>query len=64
MDNCAAEFEDYTYYYSTYETGESEAQTSDRRKVMILGGRPIGVLEGIFLKWLAPSFPTPFFVHP
>ncbi len=48
VDTCAAEFEAYTpYYYSTYETGESEAQPSDRRKVMILGGGPNRIGQGI-----------------
>ena len=48
VDTCAAEFEAYTpYYYSTYETGESEAQPSDKRKVMILGGGPNRIGQGI-----------------
>ncbi len=48
VDTCAAEFEAYTpYYYSTYETGESEAQPSPRRKVMILGGGPNRIGQGI-----------------
>jgi carbamoyl-phosphate synthase large subunit len=48
VDTCAAEFDSYTpYYYSTYETGESEAQPSDKRKVMILGGGPNRIGQGI-----------------
>ncbi len=47
VDTCAAEFEAYTpYYYSTYEV-ECEARTSDRRKVMILGGGPNRIGQGI-----------------
>ncbi|MDJ0592014.1 MAG: carbamoyl-phosphate synthase large subunit [Pleurocapsa sp. MO_226.B13] len=48
VDTCAAEFESYTpYYYSTYEIGESEAEPSARRKVMILGGGPNRIGQGI-----------------
>ncbi|MEL6937698.1 MAG: carbamoyl-phosphate synthase large subunit [Cyanobacteria bacterium J06598_1] len=47
VDTCAAEFESLTpYYYSTYET-ESEVLPSDRRKVMILGGGPNRIGQGI-----------------
>ncbi|MEB3830370.1 carbamoyl-phosphate synthase large subunit [Phormidium sp. CCY1219] len=47
VDTCAAEFEAYTpYYYSTYEE-ESEVKISDRRKVMILGGGPNRIGQGI-----------------
>jgi carbamoyl-phosphate synthase large subunit len=47
VDTCAAEFEAYTpYYYSTYET-ETEVLPSDRRKVMILGGGPNRIGQGI-----------------
>ncbi|MEO0868258.1 MAG: carbamoyl-phosphate synthase large subunit, partial [Cyanobacteria bacterium J06642_11] len=47
VDTCAAEFEAYTpYYYSTYED-ETEVQPSDRRKVMILGGGPNRIGQGI-----------------
>jgi carbamoyl-phosphate synthase large subunit len=47
VDTCAAEFEAYTpYYYSTYET-EDEARPSDRKKVMILGGGPNRIGQGI-----------------
>ena len=61
VDTCAAEFEALTpYYYSTYEsevlaidadestaTVESEVLPSDRRKVMILGGGPNRIGQGI-----------------
>ncbi|MEB3269891.1 MAG: carbamoyl-phosphate synthase large subunit, partial [Leptolyngbya sp.] len=47
VDTCAAEFEAYTpYYYSTYED-ETEVLPSDRRKVMILGGGPNRIGQGI-----------------
>jgi len=47
VDTCAAEFEAYTpYYYSTYEE-ETEVKPSDRRKVMILGGGPNRIGQGI-----------------
>jgi carbamoyl-phosphate synthase large subunit len=47
VDTCAAEFEAYTpYYYSTYEV-EDESRPSDKRKVMILGGGPNRIGQGI-----------------
>ncbi len=47
VDTCAAEFEAYTpYLYSTYEE-EDEAQPTGRRKVMILGGGPNRIGQGI-----------------
>ena len=48
VDTCAAEFEAYTpYYYSTYET-ECEAPTkSDKKRIMILGGGPNRIGQGI-----------------
>ena len=47
VDTCAAEFESYTpYYYSTYEQ-EDEARRSDRKKIMILGGGPNRIGQGI-----------------
>ncbi|NEQ47143.1 MAG: carbamoyl-phosphate synthase large subunit [Leptolyngbya sp. SIOISBB] len=47
VDTCAAEFAAYTpYYYSTYEA-ETEVKPSDRRKVMILGGGPNRIGQGI-----------------
>jgi carbamoyl-phosphate synthase large subunit len=48
VDTCAAEFEAYTpYYYSTYDRGDDEVRASDRRKVMILGGGPNRIGQGI-----------------
>jgi carbamoyl-phosphate synthase large subunit len=62
VDTCAAEFEAYTpYYYSTYETpltridaeGEAtsvvdeEVRISDKRKIIILGGGPNRIGQGI-----------------
>ena len=47
VDTCAAEFEAYTpYYYSTYET-EDEVSRSDRRKIIVLGGGPNRIGQGI-----------------
>ncbi|MFA6109611.1 MAG: carbamoyl-phosphate synthase large subunit [Candidatus Latescibacterota bacterium] len=47
VDTCAAEFEAYTpYHYSTYER-ENEATASDRRKIVILGGGPNRIGQGI-----------------
>ena len=48
VDTCAAEFEAFTpYYYSTYELGETEVTPSDKAKVMILGGGPNRIGQGI-----------------
>ncbi len=60
VDTCAAEFEAVTpYYYSTYETPfssggdtaacetESEIRVSDKKKVVILGGGPNRIGQGI-----------------
>ena len=48
VDTCAAEFEAYTpYYYSTYDRGDDEGRPSDARKVMILGGGPNRIGQGI-----------------
>ena len=48
VDTCAAEFEAYTpYYYSTYDRGDDEIDASDRKKVMILGGGPNRIGQGI-----------------
>ena len=47
VDTCAAEFEAYTpYYYSTYGE-ENETRHSTKRKVMILGGGPNRIGQGI-----------------
>jgi carbamoyl-phosphate synthase large subunit len=48
VDTCAAEFEAYTpYYYSTYDRGDDEVRATDTRKVMILGGGPNRIGQGI-----------------
>ncbi|UWR27126.1 carbamoyl-phosphate synthase large subunit [Sulfitobacter sp. S223] len=53
IDTCAAEFEAQTpYMYSTYETpmmgdAECEARPSERKKVVILGGGPNRIGQGI-----------------
>ncbi len=54
IDTCAAEFKSSTaYMYSTYESGalgqipECEAEPSDRRKAIILGGGPNRIGQGI-----------------
>ncbi len=47
VDTCAAEFEAKTpYYYSTYESGD-EIKSSRKKKVMIIGGGPIRIGQGI-----------------
>ncbi|MBM4169677.1 MAG: carbamoyl-phosphate synthase large subunit [Ignavibacteria bacterium] len=47
VDTCAAEFEAFTpYHYSTYER-ENESHVSSRKKVMILGGGPNRIGQGI-----------------
>jgi carbamoyl-phosphate synthase large subunit len=47
VDTCGAEFEAHTpYLYSTYED-ECEAQPTDRKKIMILGGGPNRIGQGI-----------------
>ncbi|KAF0232575.1 MAG: carbamoyl-phosphate synthase large [Desulfovibrionaceae bacterium] len=47
VDTCAGEFEAYTpYFYSTYETGV-EIAPSQKRKVVILGGGPNRIGQGI-----------------
>ncbi len=48
VDTCAAEFDAETpYYYSSYD-GENEAvETSDRKKVLVLGSGPIRIGQGI-----------------
>lgn len=54
VDTCAAEFEAYTpYYYSTYETEDEailqmeKSKDKKRRKIMILGGGPNRIGQGI-----------------
>lgn len=47
VDTCAGEFEAYTpYFYSTYEKGD-ELKLENRRKVLILGGGPNRIGQGI-----------------
>ncbi len=47
VDTCGAEFEAHTpYLYSTYED-ECEAEPTDRKKIMILGGGPNRIGQGI-----------------
>jgi carbamoyl-phosphate synthase large subunit len=51
IDTCAAEFKALTpYMYSSYETGENpvcEADPSDHKKIIILGGGPNRIGQGI-----------------
>jgi carbamoyl-phosphate synthase large subunit len=50
VDTCAAEFATQTaYLYSSYETadGECEAAPTDRKKIMVLGGGPNRIGQGI-----------------
>ena len=48
VDTCAAEFEAYTpYYYSTYDRGDDEVTRTPKKKVMILGGGPNRIGQGI-----------------
>jgi|688.fasta_scaffold01301_14 carbamoyl-phosphate synthase large subunit len=47
VDTCAAEFEAYTpYFYSTY-GDENEARQSEKKKIIILGGGPNRIGQGI-----------------
>ncbi|MFM2407105.1 MAG: carbamoyl-phosphate synthase large subunit, partial [Pseudomonadota bacterium] len=50
VDTCAAEFATQTaYLYSCYETvdGECEAEPTDKKKIMVLGGGPNRIGQGI-----------------
>ncbi|SFI38075.1 carbamoyl-phosphate synthase large subunit [Planctomicrobium piriforme] len=48
VDTCAAEFEAYTpYYYSTYESEDETPPPGDRKRIMILGGGPNRIGQGI-----------------
>jgi len=48
VDTCAAEFEAYTpYYYSTYETEDETPPKADKKRIMILGGGPNRIGQGI-----------------
>ena len=47
VDTCAAEFDSHTnYHYSTY-FGENEQQTTDKKKVLMIGSGPIRIGQGI-----------------
>jgi carbamoyl-phosphate synthase large subunit len=53
VDTCAAEFRAVTpYFYSTYEE-ESEAVRSERKKIVILGGGPNRIGQGIEFDYCA-----------
>ena len=48
VDTCAAEFEAHMlYYYSTYDRGDDEVKGNTAKKVMILGGGPNRIGQGI-----------------
>ncbi len=48
VDTCAAEFEAHTpYYYSTYDRGDDEVTKTPKKKIMILGGGPNRIGQGI-----------------
>ncbi|MDA7951967.1 MAG: carbamoyl-phosphate synthase large subunit [Pirellulaceae bacterium] len=48
VDTCAAEFEAFTpYYYSTYEQENEVPPKGDRKRIMILGGGPNRIGQGI-----------------
>ena len=48
VDTCAAEFEAYTpYYYSTYDPDHDESRLSQKPKIIILGGGPNRIGQGI-----------------
>ncbi|WP_286762636.1 carbamoyl-phosphate synthase large subunit, partial [Rhodopirellula sp. UBA1907] len=48
VDTCAAEFEAFTpYYYSTYETETEVPAKGDKKRVVILGGGPNRIGQGI-----------------
>jgi carbamoyl-phosphate synthase large subunit len=47
VDTCAGEFEAYTpYYYSSYDSAD-ESKRTDKKKIMILGGGPNRIGQGI-----------------
>ena len=48
VDTCAAEFEAYTpYYYSTYETEDETPAKGKKKRIIILGGGPNRIGQGI-----------------
>jgi carbamoyl-phosphate synthase large subunit len=53
VDTCAAEFEAQTpYYYSTY-LSENESISSDRKKIVVLGGGPFRIGQGLEFDYCA-----------
>lgn len=53
VDTCAAEFEAHTpYYYSTY-MKENESFPADRKKIIVLGGGPFRIGQGIEFDYCA-----------
>ncbi|MBN2406570.1 MAG: carbamoyl-phosphate synthase large subunit [Elusimicrobia bacterium] len=48
VDTCAAEFESYTpYFYSTYESEDEVTDSGKKKKIIILGGGPNRIGQGI-----------------
>lgn len=48
VDTCAAEFEAFTpYYYSSYETEDETPAKGDKKRIIILGGGPNRIGQGI-----------------
>jgi len=48
VDTCAAEFEAFTpYYYSTYDRDDDESRPTKKPKILILGGGPNRIGQGI-----------------
>ena len=48
VDTCAAEFEAYTpYFYSSYAAQQDQSRLTEKKKVMILGGGPNRIGQGI-----------------
>ena len=47
VDTCAAEFAAATPYYYSVHGGENEAESTDRKKVLVLGSGPIRIGQGI-----------------
>lgn len=51
VDTCSAEFESYTpYFYSTYETEDEVLNKKTGRKIIIIGGGPNRIGQGILSK--------------
>ncbi|MGQ0536636.1 MAG: carbamoyl-phosphate synthase large subunit [Methanobacteriota archaeon] len=48
VDTCAAEFEAATpYFYSTYESGDDSTPAASNKRVLVVGGGPIRIGQGI-----------------